>query len=490
MTAGSSTLGGATSRKDGKARALFWTLLDVGGSQGLSFLLYVVLTRILTPEDYGIFALSLSVVAVTNIILFQGFADALIQREHPDEDDCSTVFWINFAIGLGLGLLLLAAAGPLAELYGAPLLRPVLQVMSVLCPLRALVSVHSALCRREMRMSIFAMRAIGAYLIGGAAGVALALQGWGVWALVACQLVQAATILVVMWSTIRWVPRLRFSGLAFHRLAGFGRQLMLASVLGSAADKVDNLIIGLVLGPAAVGYYSLAMKVFQAVGLVTIQPLNLLVMPILARLAHHKATFSAEYVRLVTACLAVWLPAVAGLGVLAPVVLPLAFGPQWADAVPVLQAICVSCASMPFWALSGQALSALGRPDLYIRLAAAQLVLAALAFAAAAPFGIVAVGFAWAAVSALLVPLNLATMVRATGVRPHGLQRSALRLLLCAAGMAAVMLLLFRLVPHQPWLAAITAPFTYLALLALLLPGYPRSLLRSARHALPLPGKA
>lgn len=473
--------GGARGRT---MRALFWTLLDVGGSQGLAFLLYVILTRILTPGEYGVFAIALAITAMANTVLFQGFADALIQREAPDEDDRSTAFWTNMALGTALAVLLVLSGPAFARVYGNAALSPVLQAMAALCVLRALVSVHSALCRREMRMAIFAMRAIGGYVIGGLSGIALAMAGWGVWALVACQIIQALVILAVMWATIRWTPRLRFSRASLRDLARFSSPFMVAGILTAMADKVDNLVIGVMLDVEAVGHYNLALKMLQALGFVAMSPLALLMMPVLARFAQDRAAFRDEYVRLVTASLAIWLPMAVGLGFLAPALVPLAFGPQWAAAVPVLQAMSLGCFTVPLWSFTGQALSSLDRPGAYAWLAGGQLALAALAYAAASPFGIVAVGFAWAAVSALLVPVHLHVLEEVVGQSFMPLLGNALRLAAAGLGMAGAMLAGQALSGGSLWLTALAGCLAYLALLEVaLLPRYVSGGVRSARLA-------
>lgn len=466
--------------------ALFWSLLDVGGSQGFAFLLYVILTRILSPAEYGVFALSVAIVAMANVVLYQGFADALIQREDADEDARSTAFWVNMALGCTLGTAIFLAAQPIAALFREPSLGPVLEAMAVLCPLRALVSVHQALCRREMRMAVFAIRAFAAYAVGGAVGVVLALQGWGVWSLVICQLVQAAIIAAVTWASVRWVPRLRFSRTAFAEIAAFGRHFMAAGLLAAAAEKIDSIVIGLVLDATAVGYYNLALKVLQAVQFVTLAPLAQIIMPVLSRLVADRAAFRAEHVRLVTAALAAYLPAIAGIGVLAPLLVPLAFGPQWVGAVPLLQAMCLACFTLPLWFLTGQALAALGRPERYARLAGIHVVLATCTYAIAAQFGVIAVGLAWAAVSALVVPLHLRELRHATGLGFGQLAWNAVRIGLCGICMVAVVLGAEHWLDVGPFVAAGIGAVAYLAMLELvLLPGYVSGTFRTARAALP-----
>lgn len=464
-------------------------MVDVGGSQGLSFVIYAVLTRILGPGEYGIFSLSLAITAVANVVLLEGFSDALIQRETVTEDDLSTAFWTNLALGVGIAAALCLLSPWIASAFGAPELSPVVRGMAALCVLRALVSVHSALCRRELKMSLFAARAITGYVLGGAVGIALAALGWGVWSLVLLQLSQALVILVVMWTTIRWRPRLRFSTSSFADMARFTRHFIPASILNSVNDKVDNVLIGLFLDVTAVGYYALALKVIQTVGLLTMAPLQAVMMPVLARIATQRQEFAHGYTRLVTASAAAWMPAAVALGVVAPVLVPLAFGSQWVGAVPVLQAMCFAGATVPLWFFTGQALGALGRPELYVVVTVAQLGIASVAFVVATQFGIVAVGWAWAGVSIVCVPLHLAILRRGTGVPFGTLLSNVGRITLCGLAMAVAMLVARRAIGVSLWgMAAELAigSVVYLGLLeTVLLPGYVSSMTKLAGGLIP-----
>jgi len=163
------------------AKATFWAALETGGAQVSTFLFFVVFARILTPGEFGVYALALAIVGMVNLVLFQGFGDALIQVETLDEDYTSTVFWTNMLLSVGMILFLqvVALLGP--TLFNDPMIRPVIAWLSLLCIPRALISVHSALLRRKLDLRIFAIRTILGYLIGGVVGLALAVNGWGVW---------------------------------------------------------------------------------------------------------------------------------------------------------------------------------------------------------------------------------------------------------------------------------------------------------------------
>lgn len=436
------------------AKATFWAALETGGAQLSTFLFFVVFARILTPDEFGVYALALAIVGTVNMVLFQGFGDALIQVEKLDENYTSTVFWTNMmlAVGMVLALQVIALLGP--SLFAEPLIRPVIAWLSLLCIPRAMVSVHSALFRRQLDLRIFAIRTILGYIVGGTVGLMLAINGWGVWSLVISQFVQAIVIVLVMWRSSDWRPQLLFSRSAFQELLHFSKHFMAASVIRSCIDDFGSVLIGLSLDVTAVGYYALALRVIRAVITVTMTPLQLVMMPVLSRITNNRERFGAAYTDMVVMASTVWVPAVAGLGLLAPNLVPMVFGAHWESATSILQAMCFASVTMPLWAFSGQALSAFGRPDAFARLAYWQLGLYCLVFPAASHFGVFAVGWAWSALSAAMVPVALLILRRSFGLAVGTLLMKTARIVLAGAVMTGALLLARTVLPTGSWAIA------------------------------------
>jgi len=475
--------------KHAAAKATFWAALETGGAQVSSFVFFVVFARILSPEEFGVYALSMAIVGTVTIILFQGFGDALIQVETLDEDYTSTVFWTNMMLAVGMIVLLqiIALLGP--ALFAEPTIRPVLAWLSLLCIPQAMISVHSALARRALDLRVFAIRTIVGYLAGGMVGVVLALDGWGVWSLVVSQLVQAVVIVVVMWRSSDWRPRMRFSVPAFRELLQFSKHFIAASMIGSCIDDLGSVLIGLSLDVTTVGYYALALRVIRAVVAVTMTPLQLVMMPVLSRIAGNRVQFNAVYTDMVVMVSTVWVPAVAGLGLLAPDLVPMVFGDRWQSAIAVLQAMCFASVTMPLWAFSGQALSAVGRPDAFARLAYWQLGLYCLVFPVASHFGVFAVGWAWSALSAIMVPVALVVLRRSFGLDVGTLLVKTARITLAGAVMAGILLAARAVLPSGPWSVAaevVIGSLVYAAMLeSFSLPGHLARILLLVRGALP-----
>ena len=470
-------------------RATFWAAMETAGAQCAAFVFFVVFARLLSPTEFGVYALGMAIVGAVNMILFQGFGDGLIQAERLDDEAISTAFWTNMLLAAGMVVALQVIAVFATALFHEPLLEPVIRWLSLLCIPRALVSVHSALFRRTLDLRIFAIRTILGSFAGGLVGVALALAGFGVWALVVSQFVQSALVAAVMWRSTDWRPRLLFSMPAFRALLGFSRHFMAASVISSCIDDLGSVLVGLSMDLVAVGYYALALRVIRALITLAMTPLQLVMMPALSRLAHDRARFGAAYTEMVLMTSTAWLPAAAGLGLAAPLLIPMVFGVRWVGAVPVVQAMSFVALTMPLWTFSGQALSALGRPDAFARMAYWQLGLYCLVLPVAARFGVVAVGWSWAVLSAVMVPISLRLLRQACGFEPGVLLSRSLRIDLCGAAMVATVLAFLAALPATLW-SLILAGAAGLAVFAMamdgvLLPGHLARLVEVARSAMP-----
>ena len=474
------------------AKATFWVVLETGGGQASAFLLFVVFARLLSPQEFGVYALAMAILGLVNMVLFQGFGDALIQVEELDENRISTAFWTNMMLAVGMIVLLQIVALCAPALFGEPMLRPVITAVSFLCIPRALISVHNALFRRALDLRVFAIRTILGYAVGGLVGVTLAVLGLGVWALVVSQFIQSAVVVLIMWRSSDWRPKMLFSMPAFRELLRFSKHFMAASVISSSIDDLGNIFIGLSLDVAAVGYYSLALRVMRAVITVTMTPLALVMMPALSRIAHDRKQFGAAYIDMISTTSTVWLPAVAGLGLIAPDLLPNVFGAHWTAAVPVVQAMCFASLTMPLWTFSGQALSALGRPDAFARIAFWQLGLYCIVLPVASHFGIVAVGWAWSALSAAMVPIALTSLRQLSGLDVAALLWKTARIALCGGALLATVLLARTVLHSGLWPMAVeivAGAVVYAAILNLVvLPGHLTRIYQLARGAVPARG--
>ena len=187
-----------------------WSTLESVAGQGLSFLVFLLLARILAPADFGVVAIANVYVLVAQFFIFQGLGQAIIQFDDLDDEHLDTVFWINLGVGVFFLVLTLLAAGVVQHWFAVPSLAAILRGLSPIFILAALSDVQNNLLTRRLQFRALALRTLSSYFAGGITGVVLALSGAGAWSLVGQQVVLWAVNLVALWGASDWRPRWRF----------------------------------------------------------------------------------------------------------------------------------------------------------------------------------------------------------------------------------------------------------------------------------------
>jgi O-antigen/teichoic acid export membrane protein len=428
-------------------RGVLWSALEFGGGEGISFVVFLMLARLLAPDDFGVVALAGSAVAFVQLCLAQGFADALIQRREITPEHCSTAFWTNIAVALGFMVVVVMCAGPAAALFHEKQLAPVLWGLSPLFLTSALTSVHLALFRRELRFSSLALRALIGVTAGGVAGIGLAAAGAGLWALVGQQLLNGVVSVAVIWHRSEWRPAWLFSRHCFAEMAHFSATVIGSSLAGFFARRLDTLLVGYVFDARQLGYYYLVQRLLTAVGLVTLSAVQAIVMPVLSRLQDQRDALRDTFVATIELVQSLWLPLVIGIGLVAPLLLPVLLGPRWGPAVPLLQVQCLAGFAVAFSFFTGPVLYAVNRPAVYLRLVLVQIAMLAALILLGARFGLVGVAAAYVAALVLVAPLHLEALRRHAGVAPTQVLRACRPAFLATLVMAGPVLAL------QAWLA-------------------------------------
>jgi PST family polysaccharide transporter len=476
-------------RRKSARSGILWSIVNTNGEQVLSFATFLILARLLAPEDYGVYVLAGSF-ANFGFFLLQGLSPAIIQRNSISEEHISTAFWTSIATGILLTAAMAGSANWVSLIFGEPLLAPVLRWMSLVCIPMALTSVPMALFRRELRMSTFAARTVVCYVVGAAVSIPMAVDGFGAFALVYGQIAQWITAVIVVGMISAWRPRFRFSVRAFVDLGRFSVHFNAAMIANLITSKVDIWVLGFFLDVRSLGYYALALRLLNAVNAATIQPVLVVALPLLSPLRSMADEFNAQYQRLVIGATSVWLPATVGIGAVSAAVVPIVFGAKWADSVPVIQAMCLSAFTFSLTAFTGEALSAWGRPDLFSQLAILRLATTTAVFLIAAPMGIVAAGLAWSIVPIVILPFYLATMSRVSGFDSRRLIATWSRVAASGGFMFAALLVIQWCDPFGSWTlaAGIATGFAcYLFLLdRVMLPGYVVQFIKSFLGTTPI----
>lgn len=320
-------------------RGLKWQTVNAVGRQVLSFVIFAGLARLLDPTSFGLVGIVAVYMAFVAMIADQGMSASIIQREELSPGHLHTAFWFNLTLSIGLCSLTVLFAGPIEKLLGMPGLGSLLAACSLTLVINALSFIQTTLCYRHMDFRALALRNLLGSIIGGLVGVCLALGGAGVWSLIAQQVCGSFVATVFLWLASDYRPVLSFSLARLRELFGVSISVFLTSLLWFAASRVDQIVIGRVLGPAFLGFYVIAGKVPNLLRAVCHQPLSELALPALSRLQlDHERLCRALYKGMEINAL-VSFPIFIGLAAVAPTLVPLLFGEQWEPSVPMMQIV-------------------------------------------------------------------------------------------------------------------------------------------------------
>ena len=446
-----------TSLKESARRGSRWSFLQFGGSRLATFLVFLVLARLLNPEDFGVIALATVFVALVQIVVEGGFGQALIQRVHLERGHVDTVFWTSVLTGLGLAGGLALAADPLAMLFHEPRLGQVLPALAIGLFIGALGSTHAAQLRRDLRFAPLAVRGLVSNAVAAVVAIVLAAVGAGVWALVAQYVVLNIVQTVLLWVTATVFPGLCVSWRHFLDIFAFSRNTLGTSLLQAGNRRLGELLIGALLGAVPLGLYVVGHRLLLVVGEAITQSLLGVAFPVFARLQNEPARLRKAYLLSLRASLALAMPVFLFFTIAATEAVQVLFGPQWLLAASVMAVLALAGIVRPLLAVSDSCLKAIGRPDIVFRNKILNMIVQLGAVAAVAPFGIVWVAWAVVAGTYLLAPLPVWSLIRTGVVDLRSCLRSFVAPLLAAA------IMLGAVVGVRAWLLTSTGPILRLA---------------------------
>lgn len=349
-------------------KGVAWTTAANWGCQFLSFCFFSFLARLLNPRTFGVVALASVYIAFVQIFVTQGFGMAIIQRRDLDEEHLDSAFWIAVATALLFCFLSIMLADQTARFFKEPGVAPVIQWLSLTVVLSALCSVQSAILMREMNFRPLAIRSLAATAASGVVGVTMAFLGCGVWSLVGQQLVNAALGCVFLWFAVPWRPRLVVSRRHLRDLYGFSLNLTGNDILWFFSQKSDQTIVGYGFGASGLGPYSLASKVIALAYDGVVASLQRVAFPAFSNLQSDAAEFESSLHRFCEMSSFLCLPFFAGIGAIAPELVPLLFGSKWVAAVPILQILSAYGALRVILAYMHPLMLAKGRTGSYLAL--------------------------------------------------------------------------------------------------------------------------
>lgn len=382
---------------------LKWTALRHFVAEGTRIGLTLVLARLLTPTDYGIASMALVVTAFAMIFADPALGSALIQRPVIDERDRSTVFWTSTGLGVLLTAIGIASAGLVADLFGEPEVKELFVVTSLTFTIVALATVPRSLLARRLAYRALEVREMVSIVIGALVALAVALAGYGPWAIVANMVAYSITSTLLNWILAHWRPRFTYSQASLRNLGGFGAKVFTASLISWGNVNLDKVLVGRVLGAASLGAYSLAFNVmFMPMTRIT-RPIQQVLSPAYSRIQHDTARLQTAWLRSKRISVAITSPVFLGLLVCAPDLVQFAFGSKWDAAIVPLQLLCIGGIAQSLGTFNWSVLQATGATGTLLRLNTLTSAVTWISIVAGLPWGISGVAAFYATAKLLLV---------------------------------------------------------------------------------------
>lgn len=374
--------------KQQTVKSVVWSAVERFGYQGIQFIITIIMARLLLPEEFGLIAMLSIFIAIAQTFVDSGFGSALIQKQDRTETDYSTAFYFNLGVSVFVYLMLYMAAPSIAAFYKEPQLVDVTRVITLSIILNSFGLVQRAKLSIELDFKTLAIASTIGVFFGGLLGVWMAYTGYGVWSLVAQNVMSNLLCNLLLWILSHWHPMLVFSKDSFKALFTFGSKLLASSLLHTIYVNLYTLVIGKFYSKNAVGNY------YQANNLATFSSNNIsavivrAIYPIQCTMQDDNEKLKYYFSKYLKISCYVVFPIAVGLCALADPLVRVVLNEQWIPAIPYIQILCIAYMWNPVMMMNSSILNVKGRTDFYLKAEIIKKIVAVAILAASIPFGI------------------------------------------------------------------------------------------------------
>jgi PST family polysaccharide transporter len=393
------------SLKKEAVRGVTWSAAQKWGVRLISFLVMLVLARLVLPESFGLVAYASVFTAFVGIFVDQGFSDAIVQFPSLDREHLDTAFWISLLTGTVLSVITFTAAGLIATVFKEPELIPILRWLSPIFILGGLSSVQRSLLRRELAFRSLTLRSLISTLSSGVVAVVMAFLGYGVWSLVAKLMVDAVVGVITLWQVSDWRPSFHISLKHFKDLFKFGINIVGGDFVDFLSVHSDDFLIGYFLGPVALGYYTLAYNLLIVLTDLLVSVPNIVAFPIFSKIQSEPLKLQSAFYQVTQLQSLMAFPIFLGVAVVAPEAVTVLYGIKWAASIPVVEVLMLIGIVRSASYFYSSIFRSSGKPSWRFGIYSITATLNVVGFLLVVKLGIVAVAISYVVVSYTLMPL-------------------------------------------------------------------------------------
>ena len=346
----------------------FWSATDAFLGQGVTFLVGIVLARLLSPTEYGLIGIALIFTVVLSGIVDSGFSTALIRKKDATDTDYNTMFITNMVMSLLLFVVLYFASPLISVFFNRPELTSVTRAMGLILIFQALSITQVTILTKKIDFKTKTKASLISAVISGVVGVTMAFMGYGVWALVGQKLSNTLLYSICLWFLNRWWPNGSFSRKSFSYMWGFGWKLMLSGLLENTWNQLYQVVVGKFYSPASLGQYSRSKEYATIVSAQFTSIIQRVTYPVLSEVQDDQDRMVSAYRRIIKMTMFVIVLLMISLGAVAEPFIYCLIGPKWHEAATYLPLICLSMSLYPLHAINLNMLKVLGRSDIYLEI--------------------------------------------------------------------------------------------------------------------------
>lgn len=370
-----------------------WRFAERCGAQLVSFVVSIVLARILAPEDYGTIALVTVFTAILQVFVDSGLGTALIQKKDADDLDFSSVFYFNVFVCLVLYAGMFVAAPYIAIFYKDTSLTPVIRILSLTIVISGVKGIQQAYVSRNMLFRRFFFSTIGGTIFSAFLGIGMAYAGAGVWALVAQQLSNTMIDTLILWITVKWRPKKAFSWIRLKTLLTFGWKLLVSSLLDTVYNNLRNLVIGKLYSSADLAFYNQGDKFPKVIVTNINTSIDSVLLPTMSNAQDDKNRVKQMTRRAIKTSTYIMAPLMMGLAFCAEPVVKIILTEKWLPCVPFLRIFCVTYMFWPVHTANLNAIKAMGRSDYFLKLEIAKKIIGLILLFSTMWYGVMAMAY-------------------------------------------------------------------------------------------------
>lgn len=375
-----------------------WKFAERIAAQGVSFIVSMILARILMPEDYGIVAIINVFMAIADVLLTSGLSSALIQNPNANSKDFSTIFYCNFLLSCILYVLMFVGAPFLASYYKLPVLKLAIRIFAVRLPISAFQTIQSAIISKRMEFKKFFFSTIGGTLVSAVVGIVLAIKGLGVWALIIQYLTNTCIDTIILALVVRWRPKLEFDFEHAKPLISYGWKIMLTDLIGTIFNNLGDFAIGVKYTSSQLAFYSKGKQLPMLVRANIYTTLISVLFPAMSKVNSNTQELKLLTRKSVKMLSYVIFPLMFGMLAVAKNMTVVLYTEKWLPIVPFIYIVCVEAMISVLGTVTLQAIKAYGRSDLMLKMEFVKKPIMLISLIIAMKFGVYAI--------ALTLPLN------------------------------------------------------------------------------------